>query len=136
MLWRNPEANQIEIADEIYKRIEEIKKDMPPDIILEVGYDRTTFVRNAIEEVKETLIIAIILVVVIIFLFFREWTLALRPLIDIPVSLIGAFFIMYVMGFSINVLTLLAIVLATGLVVDDGIVVTENIFKKMEAGHE
>ncbi|HEX6170565.1 MAG TPA: efflux RND transporter permease subunit [Chitinophagaceae bacterium] len=129
-----PGSNQIEITDEIYKRIDEIKKDMPPDIILEVGYDRTTFVRNAIGEVKETLIIAIILVVAIIFLFFREWALALRPLIDIPVSLIGAFFIMYLMGFSINVLTLLAIVLATGLVVDDGIVVTENIFKKMEEG--
>jgi uncharacterized membrane protein YhaH (DUF805 family) len=107
---------------------------MPPDILLEVGYDRTTFVRNAISEVKDTLIIAIILVVVIIFLFFREWKIALRPLIDIPVSLIGGFFIMYIMGFSINVLTLLAIVLATGLVVDDGIVVTENIFKKMEQG--
>ena len=129
-----PGSNQIEIADEVLKRIEEIKKDMPKDIILEVGYDRTTFVRNAIGEVKETLIIAIILVVLIIFLFFREWTLALRPLIDIPVSLIGAFFIMYIAGFSINVLTLLAIVLATGLVVDDGIVVTENIFKKMEQG--
>jgi multidrug efflux pump len=129
-----PGSNQIEIADEVYKRIKEIKKDMPPDIIFEVGYDRTTFVRNAIKEVKETLVIAILLVVTIIFLFFREWTLALRPLIDIPVSLIGAFFIMYVMGFSINVLTLLAIVLATGLVVDDGIVVTENIFKKMEQG--
>ena len=129
-----PGSNQIEIVDEVYKRIDEIKKDMPPDIILEVGYDRTTFVRNAIGEVKETLIIAIILVVAIIFFFFREWILALRPLIDIPVSLIGAFFIMYLMGFSINVLTLLAIVLATGLVVDDGIVVTENIFKKMEDG--
>src|SRR5678816_3518645 len=105
-----------------------------PDIIFEVGYDRTTFVRNVIREVKETLVIAIGLVVLIIFLFFREWTLALRPLIDIPVSLIGAFFIMYVMGFTVNVLTLLAIVLATGLVVDDGIVVTENIYKKMEGG--
>jgi len=129
-----PGSNQIEIADEVYKRIEEIKKDMPADILLEVGYDKTTFVRNAIFEVKETLVIAIVLVVIIIFLFFREWTIAFRPLIDIPVSLIGAFFIMYVMGFSINVLTLLAIVLATGLVVDDGIVVTENIFKKMEMG--
>jgi multidrug efflux pump len=129
-----PGSNQIEIVDEIYKRLEDIKKDMPSDIILEVGYDRTTFVRNAIREVKETLIIAIILVVVIIFLFFREWIIAFRPLIDIPVSLIGAFFIMYLMGFSINVLTLLAIVLATGIVVDDGIVVTENIFKKMEQG--
>jgi multidrug efflux pump len=133
-LLPQPGSNQIEIADEVYKRIEEIKKDMPADILLEVGYDKSQFVRNAIFEVKETLVIAIILVVIIIFLFFREWTIAFRPLIDIPVSLIGAFFIMYVMGFSINVLTLLAIVLATGLVVDDGIVVTENIFKKMEAG--
>ncbi|MEO6130556.1 MAG: efflux RND transporter permease subunit, partial [Saprospiraceae bacterium] len=129
-----PGSNQIEIVDEVYNRIAEIKKEMPADIILEVGYDRTTFVRNAIKVVKDTLFIAILLVVGIIFLFFREWSMALRPLIDIPVSLIGAFFIMYVMGFSINVLTLLAIVLATGLVVDDGIVVTENIFKKMEQG--
>jgi len=129
-----PGSNQIEIVDEVYRRLEQIKKDMPADILLEVGYDRTTFVRNAIREVKDTLFIAIGLVVVIIFLFFREWKIALRPLIDIPVSLIGAFFIMYIMGFSINVLTLLAIVLATGLVVDDGIVVTENIFKKMERG--
>jgi multidrug efflux pump len=129
-----PGSNQIEIVDEIYRRLESIKKDMPEDIVLEVGYDRTTFVRHAITEVKETLIIAISLVIIIIFLFFREWALALRPLIDIPVSLLGAFFIMYLMDFSINVLTLLAIVLATGLVVDDGIVVTENIFKKMEGG--
>ncbi len=129
-----PGSNQIEITDEIYKRIAEIKKDMPEDILLEVGYDRTTFVRNAITEVKETLLIAIALVVLIIFLFFREWIIAFRPLVDIPVSLLGAFFIMYLMDYSINVLTLLAIVLATGLVVDDGIVVTENIYKKMERG--
>ena len=116
------------------KELKRSKKICRPISFLKLGYDRTTFVRNAIKEVKETLIIAILLVVTIIFLFFREWTLALRPLIDIPVSLIGAFFIMYLMGFSINVLTLLAIVLATGLVVDDGIVVTENIFKKMEEG--
>ncbi|WP_430897148.1 MULTISPECIES: efflux RND transporter permease subunit [unclassified Paraflavitalea] len=129
-----PGSNQIEIADEVYKRLEAIRKDMPGDIVLEVGFDRTVFVRKAVEEVKETLLIAIGLVVIIIFLFFREWTIALRPLIDIPVSLIGAFFIMYIAGFSINVLTLLSLVLATGLVVDDGIVVTENIYKKMEQG--
>ncbi|MBI2730602.1 MAG: efflux RND transporter permease subunit [Sphingobacteriales bacterium] len=129
-----PGSNQIAIADEIYKRIEEIKKELPNDVTLEVGFDRTTFVRKAVKEVKETLAIAITLVVIIIFLFFREWSIALRPLIDIPVSLIGAFFIMYIAGFSINVLTLLSLVLATGLVVDDGIVVTENIFKKMEQG--
>lgn len=129
-----PGSNQVAIADELYARLEQIKKDLPEDIMLEVGFDRTTFVRRAIEEVKETLFIAIVLVVIIIYLFFREWSLAFRPLIDIPVSLIGAFFIMYISGFSINVLTLLSLVLATGLVVDDGIVVTENIFKKMEGG--
>lgn len=105
-----PGSNQIEIADEVYKRLEEIRKDMPNDIILEVGFDRTLFVRKAVEEVKETLLIAIGLVVIIIFLFFREWTIAFRPLIDIPVSLIGAFFIMYIAGFSINVLTMLSLV--------------------------
>jgi multidrug efflux pump len=129
-----PGSNQIEITDEIYKRIALIKKEMPSDIILEVGFDRSTFVRKAVKEVKETLFIAIGLVIIIIFLFFREWIVAFRPLIDIPVSLMGGFFVMYVAGFSINVLTLLALVLATGLVVDDGIVVTENIFKKMERG--
>jgi len=129
-----PGSNQVAIADELYKRIEVIKKDLPPDIILEVGYDKTQFVRKAITEVKETLIIAILLVVIIIYLFFREWSIAFRPLIDIPVALVGAFFIMYISGFSINVLTLLSLVLATGLVVDDGIVVTENIYKKIEQG--
>jgi multidrug efflux pump len=129
-----PGSNYVEIADEFYKRFLEIKSDLPKDIILAIGVDKSKFVRRAIAEVKETLIISVGLVVLIIFLFFRNWIIALRPLIDIPVSLIGAFFIMYTFGFSINVLTLLAIVLATGLVVDDGIVVTENIFKKMEAG--
>lgn len=129
-----PGSNQVAIADEMYKRIDQLRKELPADITIEVGFDRTTFVRKAITEVKETLFIAIALVVIIIYLFFREWSIAFRPLIDIPVSLIGAFFIMYVAGFSINVLTLLSLVLATGLVVDDGIVVTENIFKKMEQG--
>ncbi len=129
-----PGSNQVAIADEMYKRIEQLRKELPEDIQIEVGFDRTTFVRKAITEVKETLFIAIALVVIIIYLFFREWSIAFRPLIDIPVSLIGAFFIMYIAGFSINVLTLLSLVLATGLVVDDGIVVTENIFKKMEQG--
>jgi multidrug efflux pump len=129
-----PGSNQVAIADEIYKRLEVIKKDLPPDIILEIGYDRSLFVRKAITEVKETLVVAILLVVIIIYLFFREWSIAFRPLIDIPVALVGAFFIMYIAGFSINVLSLLSLVLATGLVVDDGIVVTENIYKKIEQG--
>ena len=129
-----PGANNIEIADEFYKRFNEINKDLPPGLQLAIGYDKTKFVRQSVHDVTETLIIAISLVVLIVFLFFRNWVIAIRPLIDIPVSLIGSFFIMYIFGFSVNVLTLLAIVLATGLVVDDGIVVTENIFKKIELG--
>jgi multidrug efflux pump subunit AcrB len=119
-----PGSNHIEISKEFYRRFEQIKKELPPDIIAEVGIDKSKFVQRAITEVGETLAIAIGLVVLIIYLFFRNWIIALRPLVDIPVSLIGVFFIMYIFGFTINVLTLLAVVLATGLVVDDGIVVT------------
>lgn len=129
-----PGSNYVEIADEFYKRYEQIKKEVPEDIKLDIALDQTIFIKRSILEVGETLAIAFALVVLIIFLFFRDWLIAVRPLIDIPVSLMGAFFIMYISGFTINVLTLLAIVLATGLVVDDGIVVTENIFKKLEAG--
>jgi multidrug efflux pump len=129
-----PGANDIEIANEFYKRFDEIRKNLPPGLKLTVGFDKSTFVRQSVKDVGETLAIAISLVVLIVFLFFRNWVIALRPLIDIPVSLIGSFFIMYLAGFSVNILTLLGIVLATGLVVDDGIVVTENIFKKIEMG--
>ena len=129
-----PGANTIQIADEFYKRFAEIKKNLPAGLNLYIGYDKSKFVRHSVDDVKMTIGIALSLVILIVFLFFRNWVLALRPLLDIPVSLIGAFFIMYVFGFSINVLTLLAIVLATGLVVDDGIVVTENIYKKIERG--
>jgi multidrug efflux pump len=129
-----PGANYLDIAKEFYKRSEEMKKDLPKDYRLDIAMDNTRFIEQSVTEVQETLVIAIILVILIIYLFFRDWLVAFRPLIDIPVSLMGAFFIMYLMGYSINVLTLLAIVLATGLVVDDGIVVTENIYKKIEKG--
>ena len=129
-----PGANTIEIADEFYKRFDQLKKNSPKGVSMILGRDRSVFVRQSVNDVIETLIIAITLVVFIIFLFFRNWIIAIRPLIDIPVSLIGTFFVMYIFGFSVNVLTLLGIVLATGLVVDDGIVVTENIFKRIEKG--
>lgn len=129
-----PGSNYLDIAEEFYKRYEVLKKELPIDFKLNVALDNTKFITQSVEEVEETLLIAIILVVLIIYLFFRDWVIAIRPLIDIPVSLIGTFFIMYIFGFSINILTLLAIVMATGLVVDDGIVVTENIYKKIEAG--
>ncbi|HEY0067832.1 MAG TPA: efflux RND transporter permease subunit, partial [Flavisolibacter sp.] len=129
-----PGSNYVSISNEFYKRFEQLKKEMPQDITMNIALDQTKFIKRSIHEVQETLLISIILVVLIIYLFFRDWLIAIRPLIDIPVSLIGAFFIMYICGFTINVLSLLAIVLATGLVVDDGIVVTENIYKKMEQG--
>lgn len=129
-----PGANYIEIADEFYKRLEEIKASEKGDIQFTTLIDTTKNVRRSLTEVKETLLIALLLVILIIFLFFRDWLIALRPLIDIPVSLIATFFVLYLMGYSINILSLLGIVLATGLVVDDGIVVTENIFRKFEKG--
>ena len=129
-----PGANYLDIATAFYKEYQRFKKDLPKDIHLNIVIDNTIFVKQSVIEVAETLGISILLVVLIIYLFFRDWAIAFRPLIDIPVSLIATFFIMWLFGFSINVLTLLAIVLATGLVVDDGIVVTENIFKKVEEG--
>ena len=129
-----PGTNYLDIADAFYKEYDKLKADLPKDFKLNIAIDNTVFVKKAVLEVAETLLISIILVVLIIYVFFRNWSIAFRPLIDIPVSLIATFFIMWLFGFSINVLTLLAIVLATGLVVDDGIVVTENIFKKVEEG--
>lgn len=129
-----PGTNYIDIADAFYEQYDQLKKELPGDLKLNVVIDNTIFIKKSVEEVAETLLISIILVTLIIYLFFRDWAIALRPLLDIPVSLVSTFFIMYMFGFSINVLTLLAIVLATGLVVDDGIVVTENIFKKVEEG--
>jgi HAE1 family hydrophobic/amphiphilic exporter-1/multidrug efflux pump len=129
-----PGTNYLDIADAFYKQYDQFQKDLPKDFKLNIALDDTMFVKKAITEVAETLGISIALVILIIYLFFRNWAIAFRPLIDIPVSLIATFFIMWLFGFSINVLTLLAVVLATGLVVDDGIVVTENIFKKIEDG--
>lgn len=133
-LTPQPGANYIRIADEFYKRLAQIEKTNKSDIKFSVLIDNTKNIKKSLEEVKETLLISFGLVVLVIFLFFRSWLIAVRPLIDIPISLVATFFIMYLCGFSINVLTLLAIVLATGLVVDDGIVVTENIFRKLEKG--
>ncbi len=129
-----PGANQIEIADELYKRIEQIKIDLPSDIKFGIAIDTTKTIRNAITEVFDTLLIAFGLVVLVIFIFLRNWRTTLIPVIAIPISLISGFFIMYIAGFSINILTLLGIVLATGLVVDDAIVVLENIYHKVESG--
>ncbi|MBO7213083.1 MAG: efflux RND transporter permease subunit, partial [Rikenellaceae bacterium] len=129
-----PGANYIDIADQAYKVIDQLKKDLPEDVKLTVSMDNTKYIRESIKEVADSILIAFILVVLIIFLFLRSWRTTLIPVLAIPISLIGAFFIMYVLNFSINILTLLAIVLAIGLVVDDAIVMMENIFAKIEQG--
>ena len=129
-----PGANHIDIADAVYKRMEQMKKDLPEDVKYSYGFDNTKFIRASINEVKQTVYEAFLLVIIIIFLFLRDWRVTLVPCIVIPVSLIGSFFIMYLFGFSINVLTMLAVVLAVGLVVDDAIVMTENIYIRIERG--
>ena len=134
VLIPQPGANNISITDEFYRRVEQIKRDLPSDIEIGVGFDITKYIRNSISEVQETIFTAFILVVAIIFIFLRDWRTTIIPVIVIPISLIGSFFVMYIAGFSINVLTLLAIVLAIGLVVDDAIVVMENIYAKIESG--
>jgi len=136
VLIPQPGSNQVEIADEFYVRLGQIKKDLPEDLEVVIGFDNTQYIKASIAEVQETIFVAFGLVVVIIFLFLRDWRSTLIPVVAIPVSLIGAFFIMYVMNFSINVLTLLGIVLAIGLVVDDAIVMLENIYSRIENGEQ
>jgi len=131
-----PGANNIEIADNLYKKLEQIEKDLPEDITWVVSHDSTDFIRASISEVQETVFIAFILVLFIIFMFLRDWRTTLIPVVTIPISLIGCFFVMYLLGFTINVLTMLGIVLAIGLVVDDAIVVLENIYTKVEEGND
>ncbi|MEK6547759.1 MAG: efflux RND transporter permease subunit [Bacteroidota bacterium] len=129
-----PGSNQIEIVDQIHKKLVQIQSTIPSDVILKEGFDNTKYVRKSIEEVEETILTAILLVTIVIFLFLRDWRSTIIPLTAIPVSLIGVFFFMYLAGFSVNVLTLLGIVLSIGLVVDDAIVVLENIYTKIEEG--
>jgi multidrug efflux pump len=127
-------SNQIAIADAFYQRLEQIKKDLPEDIKITIAMDTTVNIRKAISEVVETILIAFLLVLIVIFIFLRHWRTTIIPMLAIPISLIGSFFIMYIAGFSINILTLLAVVLSTGIVVDDAIVVLENIYKRIEKG--
>lgn len=138
-----PGSNHVAIADEFYKRIEQIKRDLPDDLSYQLALDTTANIRKAITEVLETILLAFALVVLVIFVFLRHWRTTIIPMLAIPISLIGTFFIMYLANFSLNILTLLGIVLSTGIVVDDAIVVLENIYGKiekgmnpMQAGHE
>ncbi|MDR0737904.1 MAG: efflux RND transporter permease subunit [Prevotellaceae bacterium] len=134
VLIPQPGANYIDIVDRAKVVIEDLKKDLPADIVVETAFDNTTFIRQSLSEVQHTIFEAFVLVVFIIFVFLRNWRTTLIPVLAIPVSLIGVFFVMYLAGFSVNILTLFAVVLAIGLVVDDAIVVMENIYTKIEGG--
>jgi len=127
-------ANSLAIVAEFEKRFKEIVDNAPKEYVVSLGKDFTVPVKNSLSEVEETLFLAFGLVAIIIFIFLRDWRSTLIPLVAIPVSIISAFFIMYIADFSINVLTLLGLVLAIGLVVDDAIVVLENIYTKIEQG--
>ena len=129
-----PGSNHIAIADEFFRRVEQIDRELPDDVEVSVAFDTTRYIRTSIKEVEETIITAFVLVVLIIFLFLRDWRTTIIPVLAIPISLVGTFFVMFLAGFSINVLTLLGVVLAIGIVVDDAIVMLENIYSKMEAG--
>ena len=127
-------ANPLEISAALKQMLPEITRTLPQGMKVEIAYDSTIFIQRSIHEVFVTVGIAVLLVVLVIFLFLRSWRAVIIPLVTIPVSLIGAFGIMYLFGFTINTLSLLAIVLAIGLVVDDAIVMLENIFRNVEHG--
>ncbi|HVO73456.1 MAG TPA: efflux RND transporter permease subunit [Ignavibacteriaceae bacterium] len=127
-------ANTVDVASEINKVLPELKKLLPPGMILDVAYDSSIFIKESISEVQETLIIAICLVILVVLAFLKSFRATLIPTLAIPVSIIGALAAVYFAGFTINILTLLGFVLAIGLVVDDAIVVLENIYRHMEMG--
>jgi len=129
-----PGANFVEIVDAFRRRVELIRPNLPSDLTLDYGFDASDYIRDSVREVRQTLVLALGLVVLVIFFFLRDWRTTLVPVVVIPVSLIGTFFVLYLAGFSVNILTLLGLVLAIGLVVDDAIVVLENIYAKIERG--
>ncbi|GAB3753048.1 efflux RND transporter permease subunit [Lysobacter olei] len=127
-------ANPLEISEALKTMLPQIQRTLPAGVKVNIAYDSTIFIEKSIEEVYKTVGEAVLLVILVIFLFLRSWRATLIPLVTIPVSLVGAFALMYAFGFTINTLTLLAMVLAIGLVVDDAIVMLENIFRHVEEG--
>ncbi|MBW3550293.1 MAG: efflux RND transporter permease subunit [Proteobacteria bacterium] len=127
-------ANPLDISEALEQMLPRIQQTLPDGMNIQVAFDSTIFIENSIDEVYKTVAEAVLLVIVVIFLFLRSWRATLIPLVTIPISLVGAFGLMYAFGFTINTLTLLAMVLAIGLVVDDAIVMLENIHRHIEEG--
>ncbi|MFM2398036.1 MAG: multidrug transporter AcrB [Pseudomonadota bacterium] len=133
-LIRQATANPLEISAALKRELPRIEKELPAGMQMQIANDQTVFIESAIKNVFKTIAEAVLLVAAVIFFFLRSWRAAIIPLVTIPVSLVGAFALMYMFGFTVNTLTLLALVLAIGLVVDDAIVVLENIFRHIENG--
>lgn len=133
-IWSLPNANTIEVIERVSNEIDAIQKDLPTGLTAAIAYDSTTYINEAIQEVIKTLLETLLIVMVVIFLFIGDIRSVFIPIVAIPLSLIGAVFLMQVFGFSINLLTLLAIVLSVGLVVDDAIVVVENVERNLREG--
>lgn len=135
VLKQNFGSNASKVIDQVKAKLDELKNDFPPGMDYEINYDVSKFVNASIDKVMHTLIEAFILVAIVVFIFLGDWRSTLIPLIAVPVSLIGAFFFMQLFGLSINLITLFALVLAIGIVVDDAIVVVEAVHTKMEEEH-
>jgi multidrug efflux pump len=131
---RQSKANTVAVSDAVRAELEKIRETLPPEVTIAESYDESIFIRASIKEVVFTLAIAVSLVILVIFLFLRSWRATLIPAVTIPVAVIGAFIGLGFLGFSINVLTLLAVILAIGLVVDDAIVMLENIQRRIDEG--
>ncbi|RUO34153.1 efflux RND transporter permease subunit [Aliidiomarina sanyensis] len=131
---RQSDANTLEVVDNVEREIERLRATLPASMILVPSYDSSIFIRDSIQEVYNTLFIAMAMVVIVIYLFLGNIRVTLIPAITVPVALMSSYIVLYAMGFSINLLTLLALVLAIGLVVDDSIVVLENIYRRVEQG--
>tara|TARA_R110000824_G_scaffold132239_1_gene294601 strand:- start:16776 stop:19892 length:3117 start_codon:yes stop_codon:yes gene_type:complete len=131
---RQSKANTVAVSDAVKAELEKIRETLPPEVTIAESYDESIFIRASIKEVVITLAIAVSLVILVIFLFLRSWRATLIPAVTIPVAVIGAFIGLGFLGFSINVLTLLAVILAIGLVVDDAIVMLENIQRRIDGG--
>ena len=131
-IYQSPGANALEVANKIYAELERLEKRFPPDVEYNIVYDTTLSVRASVQEVVTTLFMTFALVVAVTFLFLADWRSTLIPTLAIPVSLIGTFAFLYLFGFSINTITLFAIILAIGVVVDDSIVVVENVQRVMD----
>lgn len=130
-VYQSPGANALDVADAVHAEMEALSKRFPPDVEFKVLYDTTRAVRASIQEVIETMAITFVLVVVVTFLFLADWRSTLVPMLAIPVSLVGTFSVLYLAGFSVNMISLFALILAIGIVVDDSIVVVENVQRLM-----